>query len=166
MLNSLVERGADPVDERGAGMRSIRPPGACRVTHPNGAGGSQRVSVLVKDVSDTRQATEEEYALRRKVDALAREIAEAINTSPADEREVLREFAVSQVRDQVRIIDTRALAASSRPASFSPLAIAIPFFMMGTVLLFLFPLMGLAMFGAAAIMVGWGVLTALFSRSR
>jgi len=115
-------------------------------------------------VSDERQATEEERALQRKVESLAREIAEAINAGQADEREVLREFAVNVVRDQVRVVDTRALAAAAGGGSFSPAAVAIPFLMMGGVLIFLFPLMGLAMFGAAALMIGWGVVAALLAR--
>ncbi len=127
---------------------------------------TRRAPALVKEVSDEGRPTEEEYALRRKVEGLSRELAEAINTGQADEREVLREFAVNLVRDQVQIVDTRAPGASGRSESFSPLAIAIPFLMMGAVLLFLFPLMGLAMFGAAAIMIGWGVVATLFAHSR
>lgn len=116
------------------------------------------------EVSDERQATEGENALQRRIELLAREIADAINAGQADEREVLREFAVNVVRDQVQVVDRRTAAAAPGATALGPIAIAIPFLMMGAVLIFLFPLMGLAMFGAASVMITWGVVAALFGR--
>ncbi len=115
-------------------------------------------------MKDERQATEEDRALQRKVESLAREIAETINGGLADEREVLREFAVHLVRDQVHVVDTRSQGGTAASGAFSPLAVAIPFLMMGAILIFLFPLMGVAMFGAASIMIAWGIVATLFAR--
>jgi len=111
-------------------------------------------------VNDTELASGDERSLQKRVELLAREMAEAINAGQADEREVLREFAVNLLRDQVQIVDTRAAGGAGVSNPLNPIAVAIPFLMMGAVVIFLFPLMGLAMFGAASVMIVWGIVSA------
>ena len=122
---------------------------------------------LVRAVSDERQATESDHALAERVAALAREIAETINAGTAEGREGLREEAVSLLRDEVHASETRRrdAATASSTGSFNPFGIGIPLILMGAVLVFLFPLVGLLMFAAAAVMIAWGVGTTLLARS-
>jgi hypothetical protein len=96
--------------------------------------------------------------------ALAREIADTINAGPIEGRDVLREMAVNAVRDQVQVSSPPKLAAEQGAANFNPLAIAIPLVLVGAVLFFLFPPVGVLMFGMAGVMVVWGVVATLFAR--
>ena len=107
----------------------------------------------------------DDHALDRSVLALAREIADKINAGPTEGRDVLREMAVNAVRDQVHIIEPERPPSGSKSAPFNPIGIGIPLVFMGAVLIFLFPPVGLLMFGAAAVMVVWGVVATLLARS-
>lgn len=111
-------------------------------------------------MKDEERAATAESTIQKQVELLAREIAEAINAGQAEEREVLREFAVNLVRDQVHVVDTRETVPAGASTPLNPIAVAIPFLMMGAVVIFLFPLMGLAMFGAASVMIVWGIVSA------
>lgn len=107
---------------------------------------------------------EDDRALDRSVLALAREIADKINAGPLEGRDVLREMAVSAVRDQVQIVEPAPATSATKSAPFNPIGIAIPLVFMGAVLVFLFPPVGFLMFGAAAVMVVWGVVATLVAR--
>jgi len=106
----------------------------------------------------------DDRALDRSVLALAREIADTINAGPIEGRDVLREMAVNSVRDQVQVLEPPKSESEQGPASFNPIGIGIPLVLVGAVLIFLFPPVGVLMFGAAAVMVVWGVVVTLFSR--
>ena len=56
-------------------------------------------------------------------------------------------------------------APPSASGTFNPLGIGIPLVLMGGVLVFLFPLVGLLMFAAAAVMIVWGVGATLLARN-
>jgi hypothetical protein len=116
-------------------------------------------------VSD-EQATGEDRASEERVLALAREIAETINAGTVEERDVLREMAVNVVRDGVQEVapERSASAPASGTGTFNPFGIGIPLILMGGVLVFLFPLVGLLMFGAAAMMIVWGIGATLLAR--
>lgn len=108
----------------------------------------------------------DERALEQQVEALARAVATTINSNQVGTREALRDVALSILRDEVE------LAAPSQPEasglatqSFNPFGIGIPLALMGLVLIFLFPPVGLLMFGAATIMIAWGVGATLLARS-
>jgi hypothetical protein len=120
-------------------------------------------------VTDEREAAENERARAARVEALAREIADTINAGSAEGRESLRESVVSVLRDDVQLDDERAdepVQSPPRPTgSFNSFGIGIPLILMGTVMVFLFPPVGLLMFAAAAVMIAWGVGTTLFARS-
>ena len=96
---------------------------------------------------------------------LARQLAETINAGTVEGRDVLREMAVNLVRDEVRIMEPvpPASPSASGTGTFNPLGIGIPLILMGGVLVFLFPLVGLLMFAAAAVMIVWGVVATMLA---
>lgn len=107
----------------------------------------------------------DDRALDRSVLALAREIADTINAGPTEGRDILREMAINAVRDRVQIAIASEPSSLSANGSFNPFAISIPLVFMGAILFFLFPPVGLVMFGTAALMVIWGVVSTLLARS-
>jgi hypothetical protein len=121
---------------------------------------------VVCTVSDKRQAADSAGALDNRVAALAHAIAQAINAGRVEQREALREVAVSLLRDEVQTSDPAPPpVAAASTGSFNPFGIGIPLFLMGAVLVFLFPPLGLLLFAAAAVMIAWGVGTTLLAHS-
>ena len=99
------------------------------------------------------------------VESMARDLAQLINSAPSERREQLREMVVHLVRDEVRIAPSAAQSSlNGSSASFNPFAIGIPLGLAGAVLSILFPPVGLMVFGAAGLTMGWGVISVLFSR--
>lgn len=104
--------------------------------------------------------------VERRILTLARQVADLINAERPDEREILREIAVNVLRDEVRLAVPAAGAASAAPSrQFNPFGIAIPLALMGALLIVLFPPVGVALFLGAGVMVLWGVIVTLMSRS-
>ena len=101
------------------------------------------------------------------MEALARELADTINAGHVEGREHLREVALGLLREEVRLNDPSPASASPPAAAgaFNPFGIGIPLILMGSVLVFLFPPVGLLMFAAAAVMIAWGVGTTLLRQS-
>lgn len=100
------------------------------------------------------------------MEALARELADTINAGQVEGREQLRDVALSLLRDEVQLSEPLPTSASPRVAgTFNAFGIGIPLLLMGGVLVFLFPPVGLLMFAAAALMIAWGVGTTLLRRS-
>ena len=101
------------------------------------------------------------------MEALARELADTINAGQVEGRERLREVALSLLRDEVRLSEPvpTSVPVAVPPGAFNPFGIGIPLILMGSVLVFLFPPVGLLMFAAAAVMIIWGVGTTLLRRS-
>lgn len=98
------------------------------------------------------------------VAALVQEIVEVINAAPRVQREGLREDAVARLRDEVEMNALPVQAEMQVAASFNSFGIAIPLLLMGAVLVFLFPPVGLLMFAIAGVLVAWGVGTTLLTR--
>jgi len=125
--------------------------------------------MLVCAVTDEREVAENDRALEARVQALAHQIAEAINADPTDGREALRDAAIALLRDEVQTAEIEpplGTPAGAAPAgAFNPFGIGIPLILMGGVMVFLFPPVGLLMFAAAAVMLAWGVGTTLLARS-
>ena len=117
--------------------------------------------------ASNEQAPGDDRAPEERVIALAREIAETINAGTVEGRDVLREMAVGLVRDGVQIDEPMPLPSTpaSIPGTFNAFGIGIPLILMGGVLVFLFPLVGLLMFAAAAVMIAWGVGATLLARN-
>jgi hypothetical protein len=101
------------------------------------------------------------------VEALARELADAINAGRVEGREQLRDVALGLLRDEVRLSEpVPGTAPTPAPAAaFNPFGIGIPLILMGGVLVFLFPPVGLLMFAVAALMIAWGVAATMFRRA-
>jgi hypothetical protein len=117
-------------------------------------------------VTDEREAAENDRAREVRVATLAHEIAETINAGQVEGRELLREIAVSLLRDEVQTTEPSPPAPGSVPVgSFNAFGIGIPLILMGGVMVFLFPPVGLLMFAAAAVMIAWGVGTTLLARN-
>jgi hypothetical protein len=118
-------------------------------------------------VTDERESAGREQTPEARVEALARELADTINAGQVEGREQLREVAVGLLREEVQLNDPPPASASTRPATgtFNPFGIGIPLVLMGSVLVFLFPPVGLLMFAAAALMIAWGVGTTLLRQS-
>jgi hypothetical protein len=98
-----------------------------------------------------------------QVEGLARDLAHTISTAPAGERERLRDMAVHLLRDEVEI-NAPADAAPAARESVNPFGIGIPLILVGGVMLVMFPPVGLLLFGAAAVMMVWGVATVFLAR--
>lgn len=117
---------------------------------------------------NTTKDREERENLERRVEALANEIAELINSGKGEERNDLKDLALSVVREEVRSGDDSAAGSLGREKpgeAFNPIAIGIPLFLVGAVMLILFPPVGLLLLGLAGLMVVWGLLVSLlFSR--
>lgn len=98
------------------------------------------------------------------VAALAQEIIDQINAAPREQREGLREEAVARLRNEVEMSGPPEQAHTRAAETFNPFGIAIPLVLMGAVLVFLFPPVGLLMFAIAAVLVTWGVGATLLAR--
>ena len=118
-------------------------------------------------MTDEREARGREQTPEARVEALARELADTINAGQVEGRERLREVALSLLRDEVRLSEPLPAAAAATVANgtFNPFGIGIPLILMGSVLIFLFPPVGLLMFAAAAVMIVWGLGTTLLRQS-
>jgi hypothetical protein len=110
--------------------------------------------------------------LERQVETRAGELAAIINAAPGEGRETLRELALTIVREEVLTREQTVSAASGDVAGAAaarrhsnPLAMAIPFFMMGCVTIFLFPPVGLLLFGLTGVLVVVGVIVSIFGRA-
>jgi hypothetical protein len=114
-------------------------------------------------------ATESEEARQRRMETLLREVVETINAGPVEGREVWRDAAVDVVREGVRVAERprpeTAADAAAGGSAFNPFGIGIPLILMGSILVFLFPLVGLLLFAAAALMIAWGVGATLLTRT-
>ena len=118
-------------------------------------------------MTDEREARGREQTPEARVEALARELADTINAGQVEGREQLREVAVGLLRDEVQLSEPQSAPPSAPGASgaFNPFGIGIPLVLMGSVLVFLFPPVGLLMFAAAAVMIVWGVGATLLRQS-
>jgi hypothetical protein len=117
-------------------------------------------------VTDERELGGTNHTPEARVEALVRELADTINAGNVEGRERLREVALGLLRDEVQLSEPQPAAVSAAAAgTFNPFGIGIPLILMGSVLVFLFPPVGLLMFAAAAIMIAWGVGATLLRRS-
>jgi hypothetical protein len=77
----------------------------------------------------------------------------------------LTELAITVLRGAVTlpepVVEQPAVEGSTRS---SPIAMGIPLFGAGAVLIFIFPPVGAVLFVAAIAMIGWGLIAALIGR--
>jgi hypothetical protein len=98
-----------------------------------------------------------------QIESLARDLAQTINAAPAAERERLRDMAVHLLREEVEL-NAPADVAPRSVGTVNPFAIGIPLMLVGGVMLVMFPPVGLLLFGAAVLMMVWGVATVVVVR--
>ena len=108
----------------------------------------------------------EERVLRVQVEQCARDLARTINSGAADWRQQMRDAAIALLQNEVDISEAVQMTSPSAasPQTSNPFAIAIPLFMVGAVMVILFPPVGLMLFATAAVMAVWGVATVFLRR--
>ena len=105
----------------------------------------------------------------RRVEELAREIVKTINEaedagSPGVRNE-LKDFTIGLLNDALElaeIVEPGQTGSGNEP--FNPVGMAIPVFGAGAVLFFLFPPVGVLLFGTGVVMIVWGVVASLVRR--
>lgn len=107
--------------------------------------------------------------LEDKIESLTKELSGLINEAGTHGREELRDYAVSLIQGETEAIlieePSQEDESSERGPAFNPLALSIPFVLMGFILLLLFPPVGLFMIFFAVLMaVGGGLYTMVFKR--
>lgn len=110
--------------------------------------------------NDTNTAEHERGA---QIEGFARDLARTISAAPAGERERLRDMAVQLLRDEVELAGPSDAVPAPR-GTVNPFGIGIPLILVGGVMLILFPPVGLLLFGAAALMMVWGVAAVVLVR--
>ena len=111
---------------------------------------------------------QEREILERRVETLASELAEVINSRQGEERNDLKDLALSVVREEVRSGEQNAeggRAQEKLEGSFNPIAMGIPVFLVVALMIVLFPPVGLLLLSVAGLMVVWGVVVSLFTRN-
>ena len=101
------------------------------------------------------------------IENLTKELSRLINEAGTDGREELRDYAVSLLQGETETTQTEEPGEedSARPASpFSPVALSIPFLLMGIILLPLFAPVGLMLVLVAVVMGVGGWLALMFRR--
>ena len=108
--------------------------------------------------------------LEDRIEDLTREIATTINEAEVPERpEIrteLRDFAIALLNESIVLPEVVPAAAENAGATFNPLAMGIPLFIGGAVLIFLFPPVGMLLFVGSLAMIGWGLVTTMVVRRR
>ena len=101
--------------------------------------------------------------LEEKIESLTKELSGLINAAGTKEREELRDYAVSLLQGE-----TETVVAEEPPpvgdmstSSSNPLALSIPFFLLGAFLLLLFPPVGICLLVFALMLALWGGVSAL-----
>ncbi|MBI4514858.1 MAG: hypothetical protein HY699_03455 [Deltaproteobacteria bacterium] len=117
-------------------------------------------------MNDEEHAERPQDAVEEKVERLAREVAREINAGPQEGREILREIAVAVIREEVEIAPADDRRAAPALGSLNLFGIGIPLFLIGSVLVFLFPPIGLLFFATGGVMVIGGLGAVVVSRWR
>jgi len=113
---------------------------------------------------ETEALTENKVQIEKRAEQLALQLARLLNEIEGPEREAVRELLVERLREETEPIEPMSPRAQPRSADFNPLGIGIPVFLMGTVMLVVFPPVGLLLLVAAAVLVVWGLLVTLVAR--
>ena len=105
--------------------------------------------------------------VEKKIEDLTQELSHLINEAGTDGREELRDYAVSLLQSGTETTQTEEPAGEDQaePSSpFSPVALSIPFLLIGIILLPLFAPVGLMMLLLAIVMGVGGWLALMFRR--
>lgn len=106
---------------------------------------------------------EQSRELEEKIEDLTKELSGLINAAGTQGREELRDYAVSLLQGETETVvaEELPLAGDTPSAPFNPLALSIPFFLIGAFLLLLFPPIGIFLLFVALVMGLWGGLSVL-----
>ena len=119
-------------------------------------------------VAPESEKEEPSQELEDKIESLTKEISGLINEAGTHGREELRDYAVSLIQGETEttLIEdpSQEDESSEQEPAFNPLALSIPFVLMGFILLLLFPPVGLFMLFFAVVMTVGGWLYMLFKR--
>lgn len=110
---------------------------------------------------------EQSQELEDKIESLTRELSGLINEAGTQGRDELRDYAVSLIQGETEtaVIEEPPQTAAAPASSSNPLALSIPFVLIGVILLPLFPPVGLFLLLVAFVMGIWGGLSiVLFGR--
>jgi hypothetical protein len=115
---------------------------------------------------ESEKEEERSQDLEERIESLTRELSGLINTAGPKGREELRDYAVSllQGETETSAIEDPYPTKEATSSPFNPVALSIPFFLIGALLLLLFPPVGIFLFVIAVIMALWGGLSILFRR--
>jgi hypothetical protein len=106
--------------------------------------------------------------LEEQIEDLTKELSGLINAAGTKGREELRDYAVSLLQGETETVGVEEPPPAERAATstaFNPLALSIPFFLIGAFLLLLFPPVGIFLMMFALVLAVWGGLSAfLFKR--
>jgi hypothetical protein len=116
-----------------------------------------------------REPEKEEHSqeLEEKIESLTKELSGLINAAGTRGREELRDYAVSLLQGETEttvVEEPPPVAAETPSAPFNPLALSIPFFLIGAFLLLLFPPVGIFLLLFAVVMALGGGLSALLCK--
>jgi len=120
-------------------------------------------------VAPESEKEEPSQELEDKIESLTKELSGLINEAGTHGREELRDYAVSLIQGETEttLIEEppQEDESAEQEPTFNPLALSIPFALMGFILLLLFPPVGLFMLFFAVVMaVGGWVYTMVFKR--
>lgn len=114
-------------------------------------------------MAEDEEQNRESRALEERIDRFVSEIAILINGAAPELRRDLRDLATGLLRE--RLADAEKAPAASTagtgPAPFSALAVAIPLLLVGVLLVFLFPPVGVVILVVAIFMLVWGLIASV-----
>jgi hypothetical protein len=106
--------------------------------------------------------------VEQRLEELTREIVRTINQAEGAGRPGIRtelkDFTISLLQDALATEPVDAAPVARVDAPFNPLGMGIPVFFAGAVLIFLFPPVGILLFGVSIVMIVWGVIASLLQR--
>lgn len=113
---------------------------------------------------------EPSQALEDRIESLSKELSGLINDAGRQGREELRDYAVSLIQGETEttlIEEPSQEESPNQDTALNPVALSIPFGLIGIILLMLFPPVGLCMLLFAMVMaVGGGLYTLLVKRPK
>jgi len=117
---------------------------------------------------ESEKEEERSRELEEKIENLTRELSGLINAAGSKGREELRDYAISllQGETETTAVEEPPQERETASSSFNPLALSIPFFLIGVFLLLLFPPVGIFLCFFAVLMALWGGLSVLLFKRK
>ena len=118
-------------------------------------------------MAEDRRTPDRQRELDQRVEDLARQLADVVNTAGLESRQDLREYAIGLLKEETERDDAPEATSGSETHApqFSPLAFAILIGLVSLPLVLLFAPLGLGLFGMAVLMGIWGLIDTFFHRA-